>query len=358
MRDLLRTNDPVLVSFVEALLRDAGVECHIADANMSILEGSIGVFPRRVLVPGRALEDARQLLTDAGLEAHLYDDGTSATRGSSSIEGAKRHEENVAVSSEATPSPDVTDDAFLGGRLAILQPRTGFRVGIDAVLLAAAAPGAGDLPAQVLDAGAGVGVAGLCFAHRVPTARVTLLERSPELAAIARQNVARNDLTDRVTVTEADILGPPVQLEAQGLESNAFDLAMANPPWLEDGRGRRSADPIKASANAMPEGDLDGWLRFFSRVVAPGGTLVMVHRADALDRVLAALQGRFGGTDILPLHSRAGQPAKRIIVRAKKGSRAPLAVLSGLVLHDDEGFCGPVTAILRDGAALTWPESR
>ena len=358
MRDLLRTNDPVLVSFVEALLRDAGIECHVADANMSILEGSIGVFPRRILVAEGTLGEARQLLADAGLEAHLYDDGTSAAARSGPVDGAEGKAEILGALSETTPPPDVTDDAILGGRLAIQQPRTGFRVGVDAVLLAAAAPGESDRPLRVLDAGAGVGVAGLCFARRVPTATVTLLERFPELAALARHNASRNDLADRVSVVEADLLDTPARLEAQGLQSNAFDLALANPPWMEEGRGRRSQDAIKAGANAMPESDLDGWLRFLARVVAPGGTLVMVHRADALDRVLAALQGRFGGAEILPLHPRAGQPANRIIVRTTKGSRAPLAVLAGLVLHDDRGFRAPIDAILRTGAALDWPDGR
>ena len=71
MRELLRTNDPVLVSFVEALLGDSGLGFHIADANMSIVEGSIGVFPRRVLVAEDDFHAAQRLLTDAGLEAEL-----------------------------------------------------------------------------------------------------------------------------------------------------------------------------------------------------------------------------------------------------------------------------------------------
>ena len=71
MRDIVRTNDPVLVSFIESLLREAGLHYHVADANMSIAEGSIGIFPRRVLVLDDDLETARQLLVDAGLAAEL-----------------------------------------------------------------------------------------------------------------------------------------------------------------------------------------------------------------------------------------------------------------------------------------------
>jgi hypothetical protein len=67
MRLILRTNDPVLQSFVEALLRDAGIEHHVADANMSVLEGSIGIFPRRILVDPERWEAAARLLVDADL---------------------------------------------------------------------------------------------------------------------------------------------------------------------------------------------------------------------------------------------------------------------------------------------------
>jgi hypothetical protein len=67
MIELLRTNDPVIISFVEALLRDAGIGHFVADRNMSIMEGSIGVLPRRVLVAEEDLEKARAILADAGI---------------------------------------------------------------------------------------------------------------------------------------------------------------------------------------------------------------------------------------------------------------------------------------------------
>lgn len=73
MRELMRANDPVLLSFVEALLRDAGIAAVIADANMSVLEGSIGILPRRILVEAERLEDARQVLREADLGQWVKD---------------------------------------------------------------------------------------------------------------------------------------------------------------------------------------------------------------------------------------------------------------------------------------------
>ena len=71
LEELLRTNDIVLISFVEALLRDAGITAFIADQNMSIIEGSLGILPRRILVHEDDALEARQLLTEAGLSHEL-----------------------------------------------------------------------------------------------------------------------------------------------------------------------------------------------------------------------------------------------------------------------------------------------
>ncbi|MCF3936085.1 DUF2007 domain-containing protein [Acuticoccus sp. M5D2P5] len=71
MEELIRTNDMVMISFVDALLRDAKIEHLVLDQNMSVLEGSIGVLPRRILVDKTRIEDARALLADAGVAGEL-----------------------------------------------------------------------------------------------------------------------------------------------------------------------------------------------------------------------------------------------------------------------------------------------
>lgn len=71
MIELIRTNDAVLLSFAESLMKEAGIHCLIADQAMSILEGSLGMLPRRFLVEGERADEARRILKDAGLEAEL-----------------------------------------------------------------------------------------------------------------------------------------------------------------------------------------------------------------------------------------------------------------------------------------------
>lgn len=259
--------------------------------------------------------------------------------------------------SEATPTAQgqpahaVTEDAFLGGALELLQPAAGYRAGLDGVLLAAAleaGPGA-----QILDVGSGVGVVGLAAARRLPHVRVLLIERDAGLAALARSNIERNDLAARVSLMEADVtrrLGDIPELAAR---AETFDHALANPPYQAEGHGTVAGDPAKAAANAMPAGTLDRWLRFMAAMVRPGGTVTLIHRADALGEILGALGGRFAGAIVLPIHPREGAPATRVLVRAVKGSRAPLELRPGLVLHGaDHGFRPEIEAILRHGAAL------
>lgn len=71
MIELIRTNDAVIISFVESLLRDARISCFVADQNMSVLDGSIGILPRRIMIDADDADEARQLLTDAGIEHEI-----------------------------------------------------------------------------------------------------------------------------------------------------------------------------------------------------------------------------------------------------------------------------------------------
>jgi tRNA1(Val) A37 N6-methylase TrmN6 len=259
----------------------------------------------------------------------------------------------VTGASRATETKDqLTDDAFLGGTLQILQPKSGYRAGLDAVMLAAAVP-AGDGPMRVLDVGAGVGTAGLCLARRVPPAEVVLFEKEPALAAIAIENVSRNGLAERVRVVAGEVGLSAAGLKVLGLAEEGFDHVMANPPYHSLDAGTLAPDALKAGAHAMPEADLDRWARFMARMAAPGAAVTVIHKAEALARLIAALDERFGALKVLPLQPRANAPAHRVIVAGTKGSRAPAALLPPFVLHAADGAFTPAAeAVLRAGAAL------
>lgn len=245
---------------------------------------------------------------------------------------------------------DITEDAFLGGRLMIAQPAKAYRAGLDAVLLAAACrAGSGE---RVLDAGAGVGVVGLSVAARVPGVEVVLVERQSQLVELAHRNVERSGLAARVRVVEADIGSLP-RPAAHEPRPESFEHTLANPPYLEIGRGRTPPNLSKAEAHEMEPDGLETWARYLARMTAPGGSTTIIHRADALSRLLCVLEGRFGGIEVVPIHPRVLEPANRILVIGRKGSRAPLRLLPPVILHGEGNrFLPPIEAVLRNGAGL------
>ena len=310
MRELVRTNDAVLVSAIQALLDAAEIPHVVLDQNMSVLEGSLGILPRRILVHDEHQESARRLLEDAGLSHELR------------------------PGSDGKPS-ELTDDAVLGGRLRLKQKRSGHRVGHDAILLAAATGAqAGD---RAVDLGAGVGAAGLALAMRVSDATVTLVEIDPELAEIAAENITRNGLDARANAVALDVAASADAFAAAGLGPGSADHVLMNPPFNNPDKLNVSPDPDRRSAHVAPAASLTDWIAVATRLLHSAGTLTMIWRADGLAHVLAALDQEFGGIVVLPVHGRAGEPAIRILVQATKGSRAPLALLPGLVLNDRSG---------------------
>lgn len=243
----------------------------------------------------------------------------------------------------------LTCDGFLGGRLRILQPRDGYRAAIDPVLLAASVPARAD--ESVLELGCGAGVASLCLGARVAELRLAGVERQAAYADLARRNAAANGIS--LTVTEADIAALPLPVKAE-----SFDHVIANPPYYRHDGGTRARDPGREAA-LREETPLDLWVEVGLRRLRPGGTLSIIQAADRLPELLASLCARTGGIVVLPLASREGQAARRVICRARKGSRAAFRLLPPFVLHegathvkDGDNFKNAASEILRDGKNL------
>jgi tRNA1(Val) A37 N6-methylase TrmN6 len=246
--------------------------------------------------------------------------------------------------------PPLTRDAFFGGRLILRQPAKGHRGGTDAVLLAAAVPR--DFAGLLVDAGAGVGTAGLGAALVCPAARVSLIERDPLSARLAAENILENRLEDRVAVHPCDLLSSPSR-HAVDLDGRA-DLVITNPPFYAPGAVRQSPDLRRRAAHVGGEGGLEAWIVACLSLLNAHGALILIHRADALGDILAALQRRAGAVTLMPIYTKEGEPAKRVLVRAVKGSRAPLSIVPGLVLRDEAGFTASVERINRGEAGLHW----
>lgn len=253
----------------------------------------------------------------------------------------------------SAPIPStLTEDGFLDGRLRILQPEKGYRAGIDAVFLAASIPAApGD---KVFEAGLGTGVAALCLAHRVPGVEITGVELAARYAMLAEENARRNEAGAGIKVIHGDIKDALRRDSALLPAAGSMAHALANPPYFEDGKATPSPVALKAGAHHFGPEDLDLWVKAMHALLEPRGTATVIYRAEALARVLATFEGRFGDITVAPLFPRSGLAATRIIIQGVKGSRAPVQLLPGLILHGDDGkFTGAAEAVLREGAP--WP---
>ena len=235
-------------------------------------------------------------------------------------------------------------DTFLDGRVTVTQPDSGFRSGLDAVMLAAAVPAlAGQ---RLLELGSGAGTAALCLEARVPGIDVTGVELDAALAELAAQNAAANGSKARFVA--ADIFALPPELKRD------FDHVFCNPPF--HGAGQVSPDPARATA-LMDGGRLADWLTVGLQRTVSGGFFTAILRADRLNQALAALPEQ--GVCAFPLLPHAGEAPKRVIVQARKGSHAPFALLPGLVLHQPDGsWTSETDTVLRRGGALALSGAR
>lgn len=245
----------------------------------------------------------------------------------------------------------ISEDGFLGGRLRLRQPTSGHRAGHDAILLAAATSAR---PGQrVVDFGAGVGTAGLAVARRVPGISLTLVEIDSQLADLARENAALNDLP--VDVVTLDIGADADQFVAAGLAPDSADAVLMNPPFNDPARHRGSPDKAREIAHVATSGTLLTWVHAARRLLKSGGVLTLIWRADGLGDVLAALSRGFGSLAIIPVYGDAAAPAIRVLVRAVKGGRAPASLEPGIAMRDAAGSPDAyIGQVLAGQAVLPW----
>lgn len=244
-------------------------------------------------------------------------------------------------------APEVSEDGLLGGRIRLLQPAEGYRVATDPVLLAAAVPEAAR--GCVLDVGTGTGAALLCVLRQRAEVQGVGLELLSAHGELAARSLVLNDLADRGRVVIADALAPVAGIGG-AVAVEGFDQVISNPPY--HGPGTRPSHGGRATAH-MESVSLADWIAVCLRYVKPRGGLTLIHRADRLADILAALHGRAGAVEVIPLWPKPGQPARRVIVRARKGLRSPAVVHPGLCMHrTDGGYTAAAEAVLREGLSL------
>lgn len=242
---------------------------------------------------------------------------------------------------------EVTEDWLLNESVRIFQPVKGYRAGLDAILLAASLPERDG--ATALEIGCGAGGALFPAASRLRTTGFTGLERETVMAQLAERGAEANGFADRVRIVNADVRDMPADWE------NRFDLVFSNPPYFEAeriqtlGEGRSHA--------YLADVSLRDWLKYMLFATRPKGRITLIHRAGVLSEILGYLHTRTGQIEVFPVHSSPDDPAKRVIVTARKGLRVGEVVLHrGLCMHPEKGesaYTDEAKAVL-GGGALTF----
>jgi tRNA1(Val) A37 N6-methylase TrmN6 len=227
---------------------------------------------------------------------------------------------------------ETTTDTLYQGRITLQQPRHGYRFGTDAMQLAGLInPRAGE---HLLELGSGVGAVTLALAWRAQQQNIaadfTGIELQEVLAELAVANAATNKLNARFVqgdITDKNLFN----------QLGRFDQVLCNPPFHPEGQSSPAGNAIKTTAHIEIQDGLQHWLKAANRFLKPKGIFTMIHRADRLGEILSHAAAFLGAIEIIPFWPKDGEPARRVIVRGVKGSRKPLVLHPGIVVHDGDG---------------------
>ena len=234
------------------------------------------------------------------------------------------------------------------GDLWIIQNPRMLRFTTDSYLLAAFARPA---PGQtVLELGSGSGVVLLLLAKRSQAARLVGLEIQPALVGMAQRNIGLNGLAGRLEILHQDLRNPAA------LEPGAFDLVVANPPYITAGAGCRSPHDPLALAKHELTCTLREVIRAAARWLKPQGRFVLVHRPARLPEILGEMNGaRLTPKTLALVYPKPGDGAGILLVEGQPGARQGLAICPPLAIRDAQGS---FTREMEEVFAGQWPWKR
>ena len=238
---------------------------------------------------------------------------------------------------------EYTNDYLLDKQIKIFQPVDGYRASSDAVLLSSALQKTKPNE-KILDLGSGTGAISLCLAHRFPKNDITGLEIQPNLVELSNMSAKANGFSN-LRFIRCDLKNTDTSWFGK------YDHVITNPPYSAN--DMPSPNQSKATAHNFADFNLSEWLKFALKCLRAQGHIYIINRAEAIDEILSVLHGTTGAITIVPLISKKGQNAKRVLICARKGVHTPSRILPPLIVHKPDGaYTAKAQKILRDGQSI------
>ena len=241
-----------------------------------------------------------------------------------------------------------TKDAFLGGRIQVLQPKIGFRSSMEAVFLAASVPAMKNQ--TILELGCGAGVVLMCLNHRVPNLSLYGVEIQKKYADLAQINLDQNS---NVRTYHSDIQDLPLEIKNEN-----FDHIITNPPFYKKTAGTRSAI-LDKDLSLREQLNLNEWVKISAKRLRPGGMFTIIVGTERLPDIINEATNYFGNIRVKPISSRINENSNRVIIQMTKGTNGVFSLQPPLIVHQDKAiqknskcFTDDVRDILENSFAL------
>lgn len=216
-----------------------------------------------------------------------------------------------------------TNDFILNGKISIQQPKKGYRVAIDPIILASFVQTKANQ--TVLDVGCGVGAIALILKYRNSSLKITAIDIDEKMCELCRNNSEKNNLE-----LEVEHIG----IEKMKRNRSGYDHIVTNPPFFEKRMSHISEKKMFANFETI---ELSEWIRCCLKLLKEKGTFSMIHNASRLGEIFTVISDKLGDISVIPIYPKNGSDAIRVIIRGTKGSRGHTKIKNGLILHCDNG---------------------
>lgn len=239
---------------------------------------------------------------------------------------------------------NLSEDCILNGKLKFFQPKNGYRIPIDPIILASMIKISKNQ--MVLDVGCGVGTISLILKFKNPSAEISAIDIDPKICEICKLNSEKNSLPLNVYNLNLTKINESI------LKNMRFDHVVTNPPYFTLCSSRISEATRFAKFETMP---LNNWIEACLKKLNDQGTFSIIHDAARIDDIIFTLKNsrvKVGNFEIFPIYSKKNSAAKRVIVKCRKNGKSVSKILHPIITHNDDGTYSSEMADILSGNFL------